>query len=725
MTSYINPGTAATVAATPGADIGHIVALTPTRAIALYQVSNTIYARCVSVSGTSISAVSSAVTRSSAGYNDYEVALVRLSDTTALLVHYIVGETALYGTVLTLADTTITFGTAGLLVSGTADAPCVARVSDTRALIAYATGSSPNLHVLTADVVGGVPVPNPTLDLATAPPQSIKVKGVSLSKGMLAWTSIELGFVGVYAKTLTIFSNGVLGNSTTYQVSTANATSLALNIITNTRAYVLYKDTDVSDYAMQPLSMTATSVSAFGSRTLTGLGLDLDLFNNFARITSERAMIAYFTYAGDDTSLAANTLDGNGVLDDSGEVNNLVNPLGQGNVSALSDSLAIVLFSDLDTSLKAVVVNLGATEEEYDGGDGGGDGVPDAEDPILDPGEAWIVGSFPMPVLSASARRLPPQGVIGSFPALTGRIRAGATLGGAFPMPALVARGTTTLSARVAGAFPIPRLVAQATVPLVGRVIGAFPAMRGLVRAGAHASGAFPMPTLVAEASAGILARIVGFFPSPRLVAAASIGHLATVVGEFPRVGIAQHAVVVGAFPMPRLVAAGRVVVAIVYEAYAINLQPSAGYRESAVHEVTRYTGMPFNQVIRYQGRHYGIADTGIYLLGGETDAGAEIPWAWRTAVTNFGSRQQSLVREGFLNGRLGPSVKATVSIGEQADVTYPAVLERGRAGQAHRIKYGRGLKAQYWSFGLESAAGGPCDIDSMLHEPQPISRKV
>lgn len=166
----------------------------------------------------------------------------------------------------------------------------------------------------------------------------------------------------------------------------------------------------------------------------------------------------------------------------------------------------------------------------------------------------------------------------------------------------------------------------------------------------------------------------------------------------------------------------GGEVIVTTFEGYAVNL---AKVGKQKVHPVTHYTNLPFSGMVHWQGDWYGWGPSGLYLIGGADDDGAAIPWSWHTAITNFGSRQMKVVRETFVHGRLGATVSASVSIGEAADVTYAAVIERGSSAQAHRIKYGRGLKAEYWSFGLADVTGSAMEVDSMQHEPQPTSRKI
>lgn len=196
-------------------------------------------------------------------------------------------------------------------------------------------------------------------------------------------------------------------------------------------------------------------------------------------------------------------------------------------------------------------------------------------------------------------------------------------------------------------------------------------------------------------------------------------GGLDVTIGDFISGPYGHGSMELDAFT---LVATGYAQVTVTYEAYAVNLKPA----ENMPHQVTTYTNYPFNQFIRHGNTWYGVADDGLYPIGGTTDYAAtpaKIAWQWHTASTDFGSRQKKQVRETFLHGRLSDTVNARVSVGEGAQQTYAALIVRGAGGQAHRIKYGKGLKGEYWSFGM--SGNGIGDIDSMQHEPAELGRKL
>ena len=163
---------------------------------------------------------------------------------------------------------------------------------------------------------------------------------------------------------------------------------------------------------------------------------------------------------------------------------------------------------------------------------------------------------------------------------------------------------------------------------------------------------------------------------------------------------------------------------AVVYEAYAVNLKPGP----KMPNQVTRYTNYPFNQIVRLRGRYLGVADDGLYELGGATDYAtptpAKVAWAWKTGITDFGSSQMKADRQAVIGGRLGASVVASVSAGEKADVTYTYAPVRGSDAQNYRVKFGKGFKARYYSFGL-SGTGAEGDIDTIDFDAENYSRKI
>lgn len=173
---------------------------------------------------------------------------------------------------------------------------------------------------------------------------------------------------------------------------------------------------------------------------------------------------------------------------------------------------------------------------------------------------------------------------------------------------------------------------------------------------------------------------------------------------------------------LPRLELAFSTFVLVEYEAYAINLTKT---RQGQPYEVTHYTGMPFTRIVRYRGAHYGVAATGLYLLGGDSDDGAAIPSEWLTHLADFNNTHKKTTESLYISGRLGDTAEATLVEGERAAYQYPVVNLRGEASQVYRVKFGRGIKSNFLGFGLADPEGGTMDVATLTDRTPEMSRSI
>lgn len=294
------------------------------------------------------------------------------------------------------------------------------------------------------------------------------------------------------------------------------------------------------------------------------------------------------------------------------------------------------------------------------------------------------------------------------------------------PMGTLVASVTVPISVRAELTAPSGSLVSSSTVSvMVNADLRLSRAGTLVATGGAQARMTGPMGTLQAVATVGALVRFAGSVPIGELTTMMTAGIVVQAELVAPMIRPAPRASAQLVAPMGRLTAVASAVVTVVYEAYAVNLKPGP----KMPNQVTRYTNFPFNQILRFKDRYIGVADDGLYQLGGATDYDPDTPagpaWSWHTAITDFNSSQHKNVREAIFAGRLGPAATASVSVREATDRTYAATIVRGTSAQNHRIKMGRGLKARYWSFGLSDDAGGECDVDRVEFDVAELGRKL
>lgn len=387
------------------------------------------------------------------------------------------------------------------------------------------------------------------------------------------------------------------------------------------------------------------------------------------------------------------------------------------------------------------------------------EGTTDATLPALSLSAArWgMRGDFTLPIPSTEGYGHNSLDAV--LPMLTIESRSGSQASMTLPMLAILATGAPSENAQLNAALPmltmdgyggakliadLPMLTLEASGDFrnVGRLDSTLPGLtlQGSAYFGILLTGNLTLPrlsiaalgggwlnqslpalTISASGTAGITGRVVAVLPVLTIEASGHTENYGRLDAMLPALAAVNAGRADMALPMLTIVASGHAVVTVTHQGYAINLLPGEGMP----HQVTEYTAWPFNQIVRWQGNYYGIADDGIYLLGGDDDDGDPIAWRARTGITNFGSRQEKFVRQTFLHGRLGSRVTAKVSIGEAADVTYAALIERGSNAQAHRIKYGKGLRAQFWSFEIADTSGSALDLHGMQHDPVESTRKV
>lgn len=175
--------------------------------------------------------------------------------------------------------------------------------------------------------------------------------------------------------------------------------------------------------------------------------------------------------------------------------------------------------------------------------------------------------------------------------------------------------------------------------------------------------------------------------------------------------------------PAGTLTAIGHAVVAVTYEAYAVNLNHKPKRGVEPVDEVTHYTSFPFTQVVRYQNSYFGVAADGLYLLEGTTDAGTPIPYAVKTAVSDFDAAEKKTVLSAYFGGRMGPDMTVTLYAGETSQEAYAFTTPRGQAVQNHREKFARGVKNRYYALGV--AGTGEMELDSVELEINKLTRRL
>jgi len=235
--------------------------------------------------------------------------------------------------------------------------------------------------------------------------------------------------------------------------------------------------------------------------------------------------------------------------------------------------------------------------------------------------------------------------------------------------------------------------------------------------------------TLVATGSEDSIGGAAMRLPLCRLVATGSPANYGTANLTSPALVAtgSGRAVLSSGF---KLIAYGSAVVTPTYEAYAVNLlsaldrNPQNQY-DPDVREVTHYTNYPFTQIVRYLDSYYGVAADGLYLLEGDTDAGAPIGWSFRTALTDAGSKQFKRVRSVYIGARLVEQTTVTLVVGEEQDLSYNYTTPRSSKAQNYRQLFGKGVRTRYFAVEMSDPLGSYIEIDSLDLENETLERAI
>lgn len=137
----------------------------------------------------------------------------------------------------------------------------------------------------------------------------------------------------------------------------------------------------------------------------------------------------------------------------------------------------------------------------------------------------------------------------------------------------------------------------------------------------------------------------------------------------------------------------------------------------------SQYDGYAFNSFFTRDGRHYGVAEDGIYLLEGDDDAGAPIQALAELGLSNFGTSRAKLVPSLYLGvASTGAMVVKAVADGQ---AYYYTARSSSTDLKNHRVDTGRGLKGVNWSFTVLNQNGGDFDLASIEFVPLETKRRI
>ncbi len=308
--------------------------------------------------------------------------------------------------------------------------------------------------------------------------------------------------------------------------------------------------------------------------------------------------------------------------------------------------------------------------------------------------------------ITASGRRSDVSGVQAVGPALTMQANTGGIAKLKGPHLSLSANGTVPSVARMNKALPVLTMASAGTVSEVAGVAVELP---GGFQILAYTGGIAKLATKGAYSVTGVTTateRAEALLNGPGFFGFTANGHReglarADLIGPALTPAPSGHAWLVA--PHLTMVASGQEQIAVAYESYAINLATGA---------VTHYVDFPFDQVLRFGTRHFGVRPDGIYELTGDTDNGSPIAATVKTFQTDFEATNYKRVPYVYLFGRFGGGVAVGAQANEGTEHSFPAPAIHGTGVQAVRAKIAQGLKGNTWSFTISNTDGASFDIE-------------
>lgn len=325
-----------------------------------------------------------------------------------------------------------------------------------------------------------------------------------------------------------------------------------------------------------------------------------------------------------------------------------------------------------------------------------------------------LESALPMPTIVVSGGAGIANAVNALMPTPVVAMQLGDMIVVSMPMAVVQAFGTTTNSIQVAATLPLPTILIGETVGSLLVLSAELPMIQGALLLGAQVASAMPMVQVLAVGTRGALIHVVATLPSLSATIRVSKQIEAFIALVMPRLLASPFGRIVSVLPMGVVTMTGRMVVAVTYEAYAINLNPVARYREQPANEVTHYTNYPFDQIVRWNNSYYGVNATGVYLLEIAASDGVALPWAIKTHLDDFKDPFKKTVLAARFAGRMGPAATVTLYVGESSAQAHTYTTPRDATPRNYRQKFGRGIKARYYALGMTG------DQDLTLDEVEP-----
>lgn len=136
----------------------------------------------------------------------------------------------------------------------------------------------------------------------------------------------------------------------------------------------------------------------------------------------------------------------------------------------------------------------------------------------------------------------------------------------------------------------------------------------------------------------------------------------------------------------------------------------------------SQYEQYGFNSFFQRGAEYYGVANDGIYLLDGNTDAGSPISALVETGRTNLGYTNEKRLSRVYLGVGSDKELYLKVDVDNQTYVY--SMRTSGQAVKNRPVEIGWGVKGDYWDFTLVNPDGADFNLASISFTPIPLARR-
>jgi hypothetical protein len=258
-------------------------------------------------------------------------------------------------------------------------------------------------------------------------------------------------------------------------------------------------------------------------------------------------------------------------------------------------------------------------------------------------------------------------------------------------------------------------LIAAGTTDEIGRAQLTYYGARAVcILGGGSAAGALSGYSGASAGKTDRLGSFAGVAPHYLFSATGTSDNHGSVIGVLPTLHVGGVGVVTGILPRATVVITGGSV-SVEYEAYCFALIDNE--RTGMAAYATHYTTFPFDRIVRFANKHYGVAADGLYELGGDDFDGVPIVSVVQTHPDDFKARTLKRPISLYLGGRVGADFRVSI-IDAETDVNaynYRPVDKTG--ARNYRVFFGKGIRARYLAYALTNTNGGDFELDDITPE--------